>query len=90
MAYKISYGQEPKTKRKPGGKWIAGLVLLALGILARLMRWDEQLRQLLIPGNAAVTAAAFENMLAQLKQGQTVIEAFGGFCREVIQGAKIY
>ena len=41
----------------------------------------------LLPGDPAVTAAALENMAADLKAGQSVRDAITAFCAEIIAHA---
>lgn len=89
MAYKIVYAEEPKRQKKFDRKWLWVIGAAAAVITGRLLGWDAYLREFLIPGDAAVTVAAFENMLLMLRDGQPVADTFGSFCGEIINGAQI-
>lgn len=54
--------------------------------------WEEgreAVRQLLIPGDAAVTVGAVEELTANLRQGSGLREALQCFCIRVLDGAGI-
>lgn len=93
MGYQITYGPTKKRGSKRPTKRLLGLVIVTLiiaGSLIRISGYDEILLQFLLPGDPAVTAAALENMVQNLHDGENVQEAFAGFCREIIIHAEIY
>ena len=85
MAYRIVYGPEKKSAGSKWKGWIAGGVI-ALALLGRVLGWG----QYLIPGDAAVTAAAFEEMIAGIGAGEPLRQAFGDFCREILDHGQVY
>ncbi len=87
MAYKIVYGPE-KGKPRSGKKWavIGAVAVLGLALLGRYLGWGDYL----IPGDAAVTAMAAEEMVSQIAAGEPVREAFTDFCREIMDHGEIY
>ena len=82
MAYRIEYGSPPRRKR-----W--KLVLLAVGVIAALLIPRQTLERWLVPGDAAVTKAAFQELLLELRQGSPAGEAVATFCKTVVQGAEL-
>ena len=92
MGYRITYKRgimEKKTFRDRRIKWksvaVTLLVLCLVGALAfpggRL--W---LRDILLPGDADITAAALGSLVENLSAGEPVGEAVQTFCREIIHG----
>ncbi len=89
MAYKIEYGMEnpvvSSTKIKRGSrkrspkKWIVLSLIVALIAVC----W---MTDILIPGDAAVTKAAMNDFVSDIKGGEQVVDAFAAFCQTVLQG----
>lgn len=95
MGYRIVYGEKPFRKfgtcriKKRLGTMTAGFFLLFL-LLTNLC-WPEgrqKLWEICIPGNAQVTAAAFEAMVEDLRAGESVSDALTVFCQEIIHNAE--
>lgn len=93
MAYVIEYGgQVPAghlvAKKKHYG-WLAavGCLVLVGAVQYFYPEIMEQVKQLLIPGEDAVTVQAFENMVEGLRDGGSLSDCVTVFCREVIYGA---
>lgn len=92
MGYRIDYGQPSDRKypvlssRRPLPALLCGA--LALFVLLTSLYWPEgreALRDLLIPGDAAVTAEAFAAMLENVRAGEDVQDAVTVFCREILE-----
>lgn len=89
MSYRIDYqpmkkvrGWEKRTA--PKSALIAFSVLLVLVLTFSLWpKGAETLRVLVIPGDAAVTVAALEDLAVDLRAGESVQSALEGFCRQV-------
>ncbi len=93
MGYRVEYGTvkkvrglEKRVSRLPAlcGAWLLVFFFLVTAL------WPEGrdlLRSALIPGDPAVTAAAFEDMTWELRQGEEISGALRTFCRQVLQGA---
>lgn len=93
MSYRIDY-QGPKKmrgmeKRTVSAPALTGLCLLAFLVLTCALwpRGADALRELMIPGDAAVTVGALEELAAEVGAGESVKEAFQGFCRRVMDAA---
>lgn len=89
MSYRIDYHGPRKVrgaeKRRLGLPALIGLCFLLI-IGARTV-WPEGaafLKELLIPGDSAVTVGALEEMAAGLRAGESLRAAFSGFCRQVM------
>lgn len=92
MGYRITYGQEPKVKRRTMCRrriWLcAGAVLiLSVCICAAQPEIQEMVRQLLFPLTDEATVAAFQEMVRQVGEGTSVGDAVFSFCREIIENA---
>lgn len=91
MSYRIIYGQAsskqyPPQKRKSRLAAFLPCALLAFVLLTRLF-WPEgteALRELLIPGDADITTAAFSALVEDVRQGEALPEALRVFCREIL------
>lgn len=96
MAYRIEYSSGIAQKNvitseapKKNRAVVALIVLAILGFLAVYSMGRDYLRDALIPGDPAVTEAAAIKFVDEIQQGTSIINAFGVFCREVIDGAKV-
>ena len=92
MSYQIVYDTNDikmtKMQNNRGRKplRIAIFVILLIGLI-RISSWDDALWEFLIPGNAAVTKSAFQNLTESLQSGDSLSDAVYVFCDTVIQGA---
>ena len=94
MGYRIDYStagslRQPLKKKTSWAAFAAlvcvlGLVFGAMLIKNTAFAW---VKMYLLPGDPAVTAAALENMAADLKAGQPVWDAITAFCAEIIAHA---
>ena len=97
MGYKIQYSiGSIKKYEKVSGKtrnWktmmVVTLVILLIIGLFPLYR-SGVLKELLVPGEAAITQATAEELAENLKAGIPVKEAAAIFYREIISGAEPY
>ncbi len=93
MGYRIEYDagtavtERTKSKdRKPKIKTAA--LLLVAGLVAGTLVWPKGrawARDLLLPGDEAVTAQALEDLAEDLAEGGPVSEAVEAFCRQIIE-----
>lgn len=86
MAYRIKYnlvGPDRKTTQeiKRTGTILAVLGICGLAVFVLHLPWA---RDLLLPGDSAVTAAALEGLAENLQQGESLIDAITVFCRSII------
>lgn len=93
MAYRIEYGApfEGKQTIKSGWGRAAGMALVcfALFLLLTELFWPEgraALREALIPGDNAVTAGAFDELVRNVRAGEAFSDAAAEFCREILYG----
>lgn len=89
MPYRIEYQATKKVrgaeKRREPLSALTALCFLLLLLLAGAL-WPEgaaALRSLVIPGEAAVTVGALEDLAGDLRSGTGIQEALDGFCRQV-------
>ena len=92
MAYKIEYGtgvaekktlQPRKRRRLP---LTAGV--LCVFLLMTLLCWPKgrtALREVVLPGDAEVTADALQGLASDLRAGQGVSDAVTAFCQQIIR-----
>ena len=94
MAYQIRYGQtmtkQPIRERKKAGKKTPALkwIALCLALLVVVFLGNSGYLDFLIPGDNAVTTAAFESMVTHVREGVTVRDAFTEFCLQILNGAQ--
>ena len=92
MSYKIAYtsfGEEKKQPKDVGGRnriaaflLVTALVIGAMTVKNRGLPW---IKAYLLPGDPAVTAAALEGMVTDLREGDSLYNAVTAFCREIVQ-----
>ena len=95
MGYRVDYGPV-KQERKGRSSISRVLMLTAVCLLVFLLlvnsfwpRGAQVLRSFLLPGDAAVTAAALEDLSAALRNGEEISSALENFCRKVMDNAHI-
>lgn len=94
MGYRLSYPSFGEEKRRikqksPLAAWGAALlvVVLVLGALAVKGRGLPWVQKYLLPGDPAVTAAALDGLLEDLREGSRLSDAITAFCREITEHA---
>lgn len=92
MSYRVDYNPEMKNRYPSVSKirkklpikpllWSVVAVTAVYGIISSgVLRW-------FIPGDPAVTTAAFSGMVEEIGAGEPVREAFLTFCKEIIINA---
>lgn len=94
MGYRVDYVRGKKIRRSGAGarKAVLAAAALLLVVIFSLTGFRSQgariLAELTIPGNAAVTAAALEDLAWNLHAGEDVSWALEEFCRAVIYAAE--
>lgn len=92
MGYRITYENghiHKKTIRSSQFRWKrwgAGAAVAALAVTLLIPRGRLWLRDILLPGDEDVTAAALGSLVENLSSGEPVGEAVQTFCREIIHG----
>lgn len=87
MGYQIRY-EGTESKRPAGKRFAAGLgaAVLATVVLAACL-WPQagqRVRQVVFPGDPALTAAAMEELSQELKTGVPLSQAWRQFCRSIL------
>lgn len=96
MGYRIQYGPA-QNKKYPlkvraikkkhlllTAVMIAGFALSGLG-----MKYSNVVKNWLLPGNPLVTEAAFNDMVADIRAGESVGDAVTAFCLEIMKNGNI-
>ena len=87
MHYRIVYGRKkrslPRLTRKQRAFAIAAIISISLAVfcLAGGIK-------LLLPGDPDVSAAALENMVEAIQNGETISDAVTAFCQEIMANAQ--
>ena len=94
MAYQIRYGpvkrKEQSDRRKKAGRWLpVTLCAAALLIGIQFSGIGKTIWNWILPGDAAVTGAALNTMVEEIRAGESVSDAVAAFCTEIIENAKI-
>lgn len=96
MGYRVEYG--PHRKKDAPRRWshlkiqiltTVFLLIFAFGVREIWPEGDAKLKELLLPGQPSVTESAFENLVADLKEGDSLGDAVTAFCREIIEHVQI-
>lgn len=88
--YVIQYGEggacarNTVNKKKPFGFY--RIVIAAVCVLLLIVGRKAVMRAL-VPGDSAVTVAAVQGMVSDLREGIGFRDAFFAFCREILYGA---
>ena len=92
MGYRITYDngairkQTVRIRRIKWKRWSAGAVGIVLAVSLMVPQGRLWLRDLLLPGNEDVTAAALESMVTDLRDGEPIGQAVESFCKEILAG----
>lgn len=94
MSYQIIYGPQKRpiktsNKRSLRTGVIAGIFLIAILAALKITGYSNMIQKIILPGDAEVTANAFQNMTNALKNGNGLPQAITTFCETVIEGANI-
>jgi hypothetical protein len=90
MGYRITYEngvirkQAVRVRQVKWKRWGAGAAATGLAIALMFPAGRLRIRDLLLPGDEEITAAALEGMVSDLRAGEPVGEAVESFCREII------
>lgn len=96
MGYRIEYGQTVQREAinetgsfniKKKTVYIA-LIILAAALLLFCAKTNT-VRNLLLPGDPAVTEQALNTFAEQLRAGESIGDAATAFCQEIVTGANI-
>ena len=96
MGYHIQYGKtivktamlEPSAAKKKQPLWI--LILLVITVLGYTMQSNmDILHDYILPGDPEITAAAFDALVDDIRQGERFGDAVTTFCLEIIENANI-
>lgn len=94
LGYRIEYdGREGKYEIRRYYPYRLPALFLAAASLFLVLTfafWEagaDYIREALIPGENAVTVAAFENLTKRLRQGENLGDAVTEFCMDVIHGS---
>lgn len=92
MGYRITYENgsiRKETVKIHKLKWkqcLIGMMAAVLAFALMIPGGRLWLRDLILPGDEEITAAALENMVGELRSGEPVGEALEAFCREILAG----
>jgi len=95
MGYRIEYGPVKKVRglerRCSRRAALTAMCLLLFSICVGCFwpKGADVMRNLLFSGDAAVTAAAMENLTEDLQAGEPVTDVLRDFCVQIIDGANL-
>lgn len=90
MGYVIRYGDgrpDPCPARKGRSGTVAALLLILGCLAAGRMFLPEQVREAVFPWTRETVQTAFAEFAAEMREGESFRDAFGGFCREILDEA---
>ena len=67
-------------------RWAIAVSAAALAVAMLVPQGRLWLRDLMLPGDEEITAAALEGMVEDLRAGEPLGEAVEAFCKEIIAG----
>ncbi len=92
MSYRIEYAKDKKHRvsRFPQGTgFLVAICVVALLAALEFSGLKEKILLRIVPGDAEVTAAAFEGLVTDLKEGTGAADAITSFCQEIVKNAKL-
>ena len=94
MGYQIVYesvGKIPQQKRQRRTSIFAIAIVIMLVLCAITIKTVELewVQEVLLPGDPDITAAALDNMVADLRSGEGIVEAIKTFCMEIMENASL-
>lgn len=94
MGYRIEYGSQGELRKPLKSKRSYSAIAATICVLALVagaitvkhtgLTWVQEV---LLPGDPAVTAAALENMVDNIKEGDSIADAVTTFCKEIVENA---
>lgn len=92
MSYRVDYNPQMKNRypsfiKKRRKVPVRPLLIAITAIAISYSIYRSDLLHYLIPGDTAVTTAAFSEMVDNIEAGKNVRQAFLGFCKEIIVNA---
>ena len=94
MGYRISYekGAEKtyirKREKRVSRSHVVPIVMTLFVIAALLCIKNTEIRQMLLPGDGAVTEEAINNLIHSVQNGSALGDAITAFCQEILQSAR--
>lgn len=92
MAYRVIYGPMPKVSGRGScdsfrlrALTAACLLVFSMGVRQFWPEGRDRLRQVLLPGEETLTEAAFQDMMGDIRAGETLGDALTAFCREIVE-----
>ena len=67
-------------------KWGAAIAAAGLAVTLMVPRGRLWVRDILLPGDEDITAAALEGMVSDLRSGEPLGDAVETFCKEILAG----
>lgn len=90
VSYRIQYGEDVPDSfaAKPGRYGTVAAVLVIIGIMAvGGFLLNQQVREAVFPWTREFVQTAFAEFSAEMRKGECFRDAFGGFCREILDEA---
>lgn len=93
MSYRVDYNPEmnnryPSTMREKKKLPMKTILIVVAAVAISSGIFNSEVLRFLIPGDVAVTTAAFSGMVDDISTGDSVRQAFLNFCKEIILNAK--
>lgn len=95
MGYRVEYetvGKVRRMEQRKSPRAALTALFFALFLLLTAAFWPkgrEALRELLIPGDPAVTVGALETLAEELQTGSALGDALENFCQTIVREAEI-
>lgn len=88
MGYRITYGDGlQKTKLLPQSKKNKAGYAVVIAVLIFALILGSGLWRKHLPGDACVTERALHELVTDLREGETVLDAVTAFCKEILDNA---
>lgn len=94
LGYKIiydhqsKYGYHKKQCHPKRYKYLVAVVMIIILIITQIQPVRTSIKQFLLPEGWTDTEAAFDSMIHQVKNGESLYEATAAFCQEIINAGK--
>ena len=85
MSYEIRYGTDTPEKYLNSSVGIWAAIILVASVICIFLLFEREDPKIFLPLTQETSQEALEGLRQELQEGEPFWDAFGGFCREIIE-----